>query len=416
MKRLLELLLLSFIVFVFSAIIVGHVMRGGNKFGTAVSDLVTLIADIPLTLRQATSSELPEYLKYTSEEKVNLLDKDLFALHTFQEKDEAVLVNLKTDAIVHTWKLKGERPAPGFRNFAMMLPDKGLLYYVHSHNYMARIDSNSNLIWELEYDGILHHSIALDDENGIWICSRPYYVGAYSDTVYFNSTSAYPLVDESITKVDLNTGEVLYNKSLTEMYLEHGMNPVLTYYTSIELSGDVFHINDIEPVLKTSGSLTKGTLLLSLRAQSSVIHFDPATNKILNIWKEGLHCQHDIDIVDDSIISVFNNNAPGQVNLFFDPKDPNVPALTLSQNRRFLYDGTNVEDCIDDMFEQNEIFTATEGLIERLPSGRVFVEEQNDFNIWVFDDCKLVYKGYFDQSVEKGLKEIPNWTKVYDSI
>ena len=52
----------------------------------------------------------------------------------------------------------------------------------------------------------------------------------------------------------------------------------------------------------------KGDLFLSLRSPSTVMLYRPATNKV--IWrKDGPWSkQHDVDILDDHRISIFNNN------------------------------------------------------------------------------------------------------------
>ena len=60
---------------------------------------------------------------------------------------------------------------------------------------------------------------------------------------------------------------------------------------------DPFHLNDIEPVLKSSCYWKKGDVFISLRNRSMIFLYRLKTNKI--IWyKTGITSQqHDIDII-----------------------------------------------------------------------------------------------------------------------
>ena len=74
------------------------------------------------------------------------------------------------------------------------------------------------------------------------------------------------------------------------------------------MTDDPIHLNDIEPVRKDGPYWRKGDLFLSLRSPSTVMLYRPSTNKV--IWrKDGPWSkQHDVDILDDHRISIFNNN------------------------------------------------------------------------------------------------------------
>ena len=76
-----------------------------------------------------------------------------------------------------------------------------------------------------------------------------------------------------------------------------------------EFTNDPIHLNDIQPVDFDGEFWKKGDLFLSLRHQSMVLLYRPATNKI--IWKGTgpFFHQHDVDILNDHKISVFNNNS-----------------------------------------------------------------------------------------------------------
>lgn len=423
MRKALEILLYTFIVVFFTILTVGHVTRGGQRLGKPITSAINFVISIPDVIREAFVEELPSYVKKTDAEIVNLLDEDLYAFHSFQEADKGMIVNLKDNEVIHEWEFPVVKTKTGSRYFGLPLPNKELVYFIYASSTMVRIDSNSNIIWQTTAPISFHHSMNLGVDGNIWVCGRHEPHGALLDTMFFNTKYAYAYLGEYITKVDINTGEILYEKSLTDIFMENGINPVLDYHAGSMFPGDVFHINDIEPVMKNAGKLQQGDVLISMRNQSKVIHFRPSTDSLLQIWDDGLYSQHDVDVINDSIISIFNNNVPGDLgpfsHLLFTPIEGKTWEETekiVSQAVLLTYEGDTLHSPISDLMEEHEIFTITEGLIEYLPSGRVFLEEQNDYRIWVFKDNKVVYKGYFNHYVGEGFKEIPNWTKVYDNL
>ena len=77
----------------------------------------------------------------------------------------------------------------------------------------------------------------------------------------------------------------------------------------MQFTTDPIHLNDIQPIDFDGEFWKKGDVFLSLRHQSMVLLYRPSTNKI--IWKgigRFFH-QHDVDILNDHKISVFNNNS-----------------------------------------------------------------------------------------------------------
>ena len=52
----------------------------------------------------------------------------------------------------------------------------------------------------------------------------------------------------------------------------------------------------------------KGDLFLSLRNLSAIVHYRPSNNKIINYITGPFIKQHDVDIISDEEIMIFNNN------------------------------------------------------------------------------------------------------------
>ena len=115
-------------------------------------------------------------------------------------------------------------------------------------------------------------------------------------------------VDDGIVKLSPN-GEILFEKSVSQIFIDNGLEYLLFATGDWEFTKDPIHLNDIQPIDKDGDFWKKGDVFLSLRSQSMVILYRPSINQI--IWKltGPFFHQHDVDILNDHTISVFNNNS-----------------------------------------------------------------------------------------------------------
>ena len=242
--------------------------------------------------------------------------------------------------------------------------DGGLLFQDSSP--LRKIDSCSELVFQ-NTDDIFHHSIETDIDGNIWSPSHMYpqtlptkKVGRGLGDFDFN------YYDDAIVKLS-SDGEVLYQKSVSQIFLENGLEYLLFAVVGNKFEVDPIHLNDIQPVLTDGPHWKRGDIFLSLRNQSMVILYRPSTNKI--IWKGVGHIagQHDVDILDDYRISIFNNNAM----TFFDGDEVD------GNNEVVIYDfkTDSYSKYFDESLKQNDVRTITNGRSEILPNGNLFIEE-----------------------------------------
>ena len=389
-----------------------------NRFG-ALSKVVSIIGETPSAVKTMLF-ELPEYLKATQEfaPPVNLLEEDIYALHTFGPTNEAKLINLRTDRVIGTWDLGEHKPYPNARYFAQLLPDSSLFAYVHEGDWAGVISSTNEVIWERSGDLVYHHSAEIQSGK-IWICARDHgylhtYGNATLDTFFINDSKGIGVMDEVILGLDLETGATTDSISMLEVFAKNELNPVYKSYYG-PAHGDCFHLNDIQPVTFTDTILgyEMGDLLISNRTQNELLHLRPSTLEILHSFSEGLSSQHDVDILGDSAIICFNNHSPSLFDLQFSVENDQhegiyseVAAFDLSGNRK-------TELGISNQMTAEKIYTSTEGLQEFLGNGYVAIEEQNEFNVYIFKDDALVYKNALNYFGKTEYVEIPNWTRFY---
>ena len=320
------------------------------------------------------------YTKHKSKKKGlnvfnnNIEDLEGYILFSrfFREKNRNFvhLFDIKNNKIIHEWDpdINAINKLSNFdrnqKNLEIDANRNRYLFYhpylssdgsiiTHSSSPLIKIDRCSKLVWQI--DKRFHHSISIDYENNFWIPTLEV-PGDFKEL-----HGQYH--DDKIAKVSFD-GKLLYEKSVTEILKENNLfNLVLNSY----YGDDPIHLNDIEPILDDSSYWKKGDVFLSLRSISAIILFRPATNKI--IWyKQGpWRFQHDIDVIDEDKIAIFDNN----VTLGWDQSQSN--------NNIYIYDFKNDKAYkkYEDLFKNNDINSRTGSLYRILDNGDIYVEEEN---------------------------------------
>lgn len=358
----------------------------------------------------------PTFIKtYKYFEPINKLKKDLIVLSTYSETDNSrsiVLRNLRTDSILKKWTFDNPWDEVARIVNPILLPDGSLIYnyYYRAKPGLFRIDSTNKIIWKND-SLIVHHGMNLDQDGNLWACTQvPGWkaTGKYTldgQDVYYN--------DYTVTKYDINSGKILFHKSITEILKEHNM---ANYVLKTAQPKEPIHLNDVQPALKTTKYYKKGDLFLSLRNMSMILQYRPSTNEIIRKLEGPFIHQHDVDFLNDSILTIFNNNT--YVEISRKSKKPH------NDSTRYTYAGNFSSNIVsynletgeynfigEDVFRKNKIFTENEGLAEFIAPNTYFVEEQNSGLLWVIQGNEVIYKNVF-KSQYKGYHHLPNWTRI----
>lgn len=275
---------------------------------------------------------------------------------------------------------------------SILLEDGSILFKAAPFGFIYKIDKNSKILWKSKK--LANHSIELDENGNIW-------------------TSAYNLNNATANKLGYNEdailcldqeGNELYFKSLTDIYLENGLFENTVESTPVGYSWnytykDPLHLNDVEPVMNDGTYWKKGDVFLSMRNKSLVALFRPETGKIIMQRQGPWLMQHDIDIENDSIISIFNNNVSS---LNDEVKtNSNIAEFNLKTNKT--------------KFILNNIFkTKFQGRKTRLRSKDVLIESTMTGLYIMLDSIgKLKYKFYVPYPPDPNFAQIPGWSRVY---
>jgi hypothetical protein len=402
-----------------------YVEKGGKKLGKAGSLLIENV-NFPFVIKQlVTGSNSPEKALRAAEQRfpgesgfsftyepgerpdypyllLNRYDSDL-------KQSVSELIDLNTHKKIYTWKvdvdpvwekstftsafsdLERDHSTNRFRTTHALLLQDGSIIFRTGLSPLVRFDMAGNLVWMYDKTGF-HHSIEPDHEGNIWVPSR---IEPPSLDIGDNSFK-----DDAITQLSPD-GEVLFSKSVTQL-LEDNQLGYFVFCKGSD-SSDPIHLNDIQPVLDDGPYWKKGDLFLSLRNLSMVLLYRPSTNKVL--WHTiGPWChQHDVDILNDREIAVFDNNAPIK----------KAQMVVDGHNRELVYNfETNmVSNPFRKGFGKLDIKTKNEGRGEFLSDNVLLVEETNSGRLVAFDpEGKIIWQ-YINRG-SNGQVSLVSWSRL----
>jgi len=359
-------------------------------------------------------------------EPVNRLEQDVLALTAYSNEDggrNIDLRNLRNDGLLHRWVVPTDDipVKPHWRiHHPLLLSDSSVISFITNRSPLFRLDASSNLMWRQDSLSF-HHAINVDARGDLWACVQQWerggrhigYRGRYlmdGKTVHF--------LDNSIAKIDPETGHILYTKSCADILRENGLEHLILRSGDPQ---DPMHLNDVEPALYSGPHFEEGDLFLSFRNLQAVLHFRPATGEVLRVIDGPLAAQHDVDILDPHTLAIFNNATQENVGKYTSgahkyPVSKDQVELKHWHSRIERYDlaSDSFTPLWPELMGQEDIMTFSEGLQEFLPDGSAFLEEQNSGILWVVGDDGVLYKDVH-RSHHPGHHHLPNWTRIIPS-
>ena len=112
-------------------------------------------------------------------------------------------------------------------------------------------------------------------------------------------------------------------------------------------------------------------MFLSLKHLHAIVHYRPNTNKVINYITGPFSHQHDIDIISDKEISIFNNNTI---------KDMNASEVLI-----YNFENQKFTKVLNEQLKKDNFQTTSNGLAHFFKNGNLLVEEQNHGRIIIYD-------------------------------
>ncbi len=315
----------------------------------------------------------------TARHAVELYDLSDFSLvHQWWPDPETLLATARRD---WAWMDYTAWQRDAWRAIHPVLLPNGDLIVKNHYAPLIRVSACGQPVW-LKDDVYYHHSTEPDGEGGFWIPTAAAPSNLEGTPDWF--------IEDVLTRISAD-GDVLFERSLARVFIDNG------FYHRVFGAGmhhkDPFHLNDIEPVLEDGPYWKRGDLFLSLRRYSMIVQYRPSTDEI--IWmKEGPWLdQHDVDIIDDHTIAVFNNNIVNKGN--------GRKVKDVSEVLFYDFKTDSVTSPFRATMETYAIRTPTEGLFDILPSGHLMLEEENAGRLLIFSPDGEFVASYVNNDEER---------------
>lgn len=264
------------------------------------------------------------------------------------------------------------RTGIGFHSQGVVaLPDGSVVFNI-AEKGLAKLDRCGGVVWTV--NRMTHHSVAIDRDGSFWVPSKGNIDELDDRYILPGLTKADLLSDASkgwyedtLLHVSQD-GDILQEISLLKALLDAGLEKHFHYVARFDDPQDPTHINDIEvvtPVLagKLPG-VEAGDLLVSARNIDMLVIISRETGQLLWSATGDWRRQHDLDILPDGTISIFNNGG----NDFALNRTPgsNVYVLDPETRQGEIYYPKS---------ESQRFYTRIMGSSEILPNGNVLVAE-----------------------------------------
>lgn len=229
---------------------------------------------------------------------------------------------------------------------------------------MVRMTPCGQTSWIID-EKVFHHAIERGPDGNFW--SSTYIVE--------QNISGLPngFSDPGIVKFSEH-GEILFERSLAEVMIKEGLGYLFLSNQTPNL--DPLHLNDVEPVFEDGPFWKRGDVFLSLRHRSTVMLYRPSSDKIV-WWKQGPWlAQHDVDVINSTTISVYNNNAHNLYGGNFVPD--------FSQINYYDFATDTVSEPFKEALEAQDFRNEAEGEFTLLPDGHFYVSESESGRTLLF--------------------------------
>ena len=334
---------------------------------------------------------LPRYVHSLSRSVVDVIDLNNFeVIHTF--KHDIAEMNNQVKNTKEFPRLKINKSPIRFEYRNPLLLEDGSLMSIYGPAF--KIDFCSNLLW-INAEEYFHHSQMLNHNGKIWVVGR---MNPYSQ--YVKKYSIENFNDDAIFKIN-KQGKIILRKSVSEILIENDIvadNFTLISFQSGEL--DPIHLNDIEPALNDTEYWKKGDLFLSIREQSAIIHYRPKNNEVVNYITGPFNRQHDVDIISNKKISIFNNNN-------FLVNNEHSEVLIYDFEKKTFTKKFNKK------LQKENFKTISQGLSHIFKDGSLMIEETNHGRIILFNSQGQKEWEYVNKD-KNGDIGMLSWSRVYE--
>ena len=138
-----------------------------------------------------------------------------------------------------------------------------------------------------------------------------------------------------------------------------------------------------------------------------ILHYRPQSNQLINLISGPFLKQHDVDIISDKEISIFNNN---NINTFRGEMN-----LSTSEVVIYNFENNQFSQKFANSMVENNVITKSGGLSEILKDGSLMVEEQNYGRILFFNSEGKLEWEFINKAANNKIYFV-SWSRIIDDI
>ena len=322
---------------------------------------------------------------YTVAELIDLSDKRV--IHSWEPDPEVLLADVeRTSKILpysqwHRGRFRAMHP--------LVLEDASLVMH-GQFSPLMKLDHCGERVW-IQDGANFHHSLNVDADGNFW-----------APTIIEPSTtfSDDQVRDDGLGHVSAD-GELISNESMAAIFERNG-HAYLTVQ-AYNFSNDPLHMNDIEPVLEDGPFWKKGDLFISMRKRSLITLYRPSTDEIIWQQRGPWLVQHDVDIVDDHTISIFDNAVKNRGKGGFIEDTSDIAFYDFETDEvTYPYRETSREA---------RILAVTNGLNDLTESGHQILEEDTSGRLLIYDANGKLVEEFYNKATPDGPAWRMSWSR-----
>ncbi|MGK0170235.1 MAG: hypothetical protein ACI9W2_001960 [Gammaproteobacteria bacterium] len=275
------------------------------------------------------------------------------------------------------------------------LDTDGNLTFHFTRSPIYQLDVCSKVVW-MNDDFGYHHSLERDVDGNFW---SPGNTHAPLDADGFDDH----LVDDHLVKISPD-GQTLFSKSVIEILKESDLiNRMYVYDAYVK---DPIHLNDVQPVFADGPHWKRGDVFLSLGHLNMLMLYRPSENKLVWWSQDQVMHQHDIDVLDEHRIGVYNNNRTTRA----------LGNVVIGYNEELVFDFATgkIASPWADAFRRHEIRTVTQGRVDFGADGSLLVEETDYGRLIKLSASGELEWEYINKS-SNGEVHVMNWVRYIDA-
>ena len=382
--------------------------KDGGKF-KSLRIIASTIAEIPKTVKlmyqrgTINLNKIDDISRHKDKKRfVQFIAKERDALLVIPRYDPSLnysvtdIIDLKNFELIHTYRhdisamnkkvtrkdlfprINIDSSSNRFRYFSPLILENGSLIADSTLSPLFKIDFCSNLEW-LNEEEPFHHSKMLDHEGNMWVTGGG---DLYQTSDYVKKYNIRGFWDNLIMKVNPETGKIIYTKSIIEILIENKIFPENYPITTAKWGQlNPIHVNDVEPALSDSQHWKKGDIFISIRNQNAIIHYRPTNDRVINYIVGPFYEQHDVNIISEKEISIFNNN-----NNYIDNKFSEIIVYNFEtkQFKKLFNDQLKKENFKTVTSGKSHLFEDGSLLVEEMMYGRIILLNSNGEKEWEY--------------------------------